>query len=138
MTPAHPSNDFEWKDYAPEVFRWDACTCSSQVILAGDLRGLTFVWMLLASVSTKAPPCLRSISAPSQTLQPRPCLPPTRRLRECFDVDAADYVAQLCSDRALRLLASPGKSGSIFFLSQDDRLVANVVALGEHCSKPHA
>nr|BBC28437.1 1-phosphatidylinositol-4-phosphate 5-kinase [Yamagishiella unicocca] len=44
-----------------------------------------------------------------------------RRLRESFGVDASTYLLSLCADHSLRHLASPGKSGSVFFLSQDER-----------------
>lgn len=32
-----------------------------------------------------------------------------------------DYLLSLTGDAALRMLGSPGKSGSVFFLSDDDR-----------------
>jgi hypothetical protein len=43
---------------------------------------------------------------------------PNRKLREVFNIDASDYMLSLCSDTALRLLNTPGKSGAVFFLSQ--------------------
>lgn len=46
-----------------------------------------------------------------------------RKLRERFGLDAGLYVNSLCGDTALRELSSPGKSGSIFFLSHDDRFI---------------
>ncbi|KAJ8754158.1 hypothetical protein K2173_002057 [Erythroxylum novogranatense] len=46
-----------------------------------------------------------------------------RNLREMFKIDAADYMMSICGNDALRELSSPGKSGSIFFLSQDDRFM---------------
>eukprot|EP00898_Chlorokybus_atmophyticus_P009134 jgi/Chlat1/9221/Chrsp98S08478 len=46
-----------------------------------------------------------------------------RLLRERFTIDAGDYMMSLCGDQALRELASPGKSGSVFFLSADDRFI---------------
>ncbi|KAL0391712.1 UNVERIFIED_CONTAM: Phosphatidylinositol 4-phosphate 5-kinase [Sesamum radiatum] len=42
-------------------------------------------------------------------------------LRELFQVDPADYAPFVGND-ALRELSSPGKSGSFFYLTQDDRL----------------
>jgi len=62
-TPAHPSGDFKFKDYAPTVFR---------------------------------------------------------ALRSKFGIDAADYMLSLAGSTALRQLNSPGKSGSVFFLSGGD------------------
>ncbi|KAJ0963584.1 hypothetical protein J5N97_028706 [Dioscorea zingiberensis] len=46
-----------------------------------------------------------------------------RNLREMFKIDAADYMMSICGNNALRELSSPGKSGSVFFLSQDDRFM---------------
>ncbi|KAL9405402.1 hypothetical protein Peur_002374 [Populus x canadensis] len=46
-----------------------------------------------------------------------------RNLREMFKLDAADYMMSICGDDGLRELSSPGKSGSIFYLSHDDRFV---------------
>ncbi|XP_010242826.1 PREDICTED: phosphatidylinositol 4-phosphate 5-kinase 8 [Nelumbo nucifera] len=44
-----------------------------------------------------------------------------RNLREMFKIDAADYMMSICGCDSLRELSSPGKSGSIFYLSQDER-----------------
>ena len=38
-----------------------------------------------------------------------------------------DYLLSLTGETALRLLASPGKSGSAFFLSEDDRFLIKTV-----------
>ncbi|KAL6517710.1 hypothetical protein OROMI_033411 [Orobanche minor] len=46
-----------------------------------------------------------------------------RNLRELFRLNAADYMMSICGDNGLRELSSPGKSGSIFYLSHDDRFV---------------
>lgn len=46
-----------------------------------------------------------------------------RNLREMFKLDAAEYMMSMCDADGLRELASPGKSGSIFYLSHDDRFV---------------
>lgn len=46
-----------------------------------------------------------------------------RNLREMFKIDAADYMVSLCGGDGLKELCSPGKSGSIFYLSQDERFV---------------
>uniref|UniRef100_A0A0D3FIM0 1-phosphatidylinositol-4-phosphate 5-kinase n=1 Tax=Oryza barthii TaxID=65489 RepID=A0A0D3FIM0_9ORYZ len=43
-----------------------------------------------------------------------------RTLRKLFKVDPADYMLSLCGDDALRELSSPGKSGSFFYLTNDD------------------
>ncbi|GER24682.1 phosphatidylinositol-4-phosphate 5-kinase family protein [Striga asiatica] len=46
-----------------------------------------------------------------------------RNLRELFRLNAADYMMSICGDDGLRELSSPGKSGSIFYLSHDDKFV---------------
>ncbi|XP_008802077.1 phosphatidylinositol 4-phosphate 5-kinase 1 isoform X2 [Phoenix dactylifera] len=46
-----------------------------------------------------------------------------RNLREMFKIDAADYMMSICGGDDLKELSSPGKSGSIFYLSQDERFV---------------
>lgn len=50
-----------------------------------------------------------------------------RRIRELAGVAPADYIAQLASDQSLRLLASPGKSGSVFFLSGNEGLLVKTI-----------
>jgi hypothetical protein len=40
-----------------------------------------------------------------------------------------DYLLSLTGDAALRMLGSPGKSGSVFFLSDDDRWVGGAPPL---------
>ncbi|KAK4792717.1 hypothetical protein SAY86_023152 [Trapa natans] len=50
-----------------------------------------------------------------------------RTLRQLFKVDAADYMISLCGNDALRELSSPGKSGSFFYLTNDDRYMIKTV-----------
>ncbi|XP_057977667.1 phosphatidylinositol 4-phosphate 5-kinase 8-like isoform X2 [Malania oleifera] len=54
-----------------------------------------------------------------------------RNLREMFKLDAAEYMMSICGDDGLRELSSPGKSGSIFYLSQDDRFVIKTLRRSE-------
>uniref|UniRef100_A0A1D1XZ40 1-phosphatidylinositol-4-phosphate 5-kinase n=1 Tax=Anthurium amnicola TaxID=1678845 RepID=A0A1D1XZ40_9ARAE len=54
-----------------------------------------------------------------------------RNLREMFRIDAADYMISICGSAALRELSSPGKSGSVFFLSQDDRFMIKTLRKSE-------
>ncbi|XP_010544414.1 PREDICTED: phosphatidylinositol 4-phosphate 5-kinase 1-like [Tarenaya hassleriana] len=61
-----------------------------------------------------------------------------RHLRELFQVDPADYMLAICGNDALRELsspgknlASPGKSGSVFYLTQDDRFIIKTVKKAE-------
>uniref|UniRef100_A0A5B6Z8K3 1-phosphatidylinositol-4-phosphate 5-kinase n=1 Tax=Davidia involucrata TaxID=16924 RepID=A0A5B6Z8K3_DAVIN len=54
-----------------------------------------------------------------------------RNLREMFKIDAADYMMSICGNDALRELSSPGKSGSVFFLSQDDHFMIKTLRKSE-------
>ncbi|CAM8987052.1 hypothetical protein QQ045_008761 [Rhodiola kirilowii] len=54
-----------------------------------------------------------------------------RNLREMFKLDAADYMMSICGDDGLRELSSSGKSGSIFYLSLDDRFVIKTLKKSE-------
>ncbi|KAL5708371.1 1-phosphatidylinositol-4-phosphate 5-kinase [Ranunculus cassubicifolius] len=54
-----------------------------------------------------------------------------RTLRKLFKVDAADYMLSICGDNALRELSSPGKSGSFFYLTHDDRYMIKTMKKSE-------
>ncbi|XP_042492594.1 phosphatidylinositol 4-phosphate 5-kinase 1-like [Macadamia integrifolia] len=54
-----------------------------------------------------------------------------RHLRELFNIDPADYMLAICGNDALRELSSPGKSGSFFYLTQDDRFMIKTVKKSE-------
>ncbi|KAG0471114.1 hypothetical protein HPP92_015660 [Vanilla planifolia] len=54
-----------------------------------------------------------------------------RHLRTLFMVDTADYMLAICGNEALRELSSPGKSGSSFYLTQDDRFMIKTVKKSE-------
>ncbi|KAF8396249.1 hypothetical protein HHK36_017864 [Tetracentron sinense] len=54
-----------------------------------------------------------------------------RTLRKLFKVDAADYMISICGNDALRELSSPGKSGSFFYLTNDDRYMIKTVKKSE-------
>lgn len=54
-----------------------------------------------------------------------------RNLREMFKIDAADYMMSICGGHSLKELSSPGKSGSIFYLSQDERFVIKTLKTSE-------
>ncbi|XP_072982605.1 phosphatidylinositol 4-phosphate 5-kinase 6-like isoform X2 [Typha latifolia] len=54
-----------------------------------------------------------------------------RTLRRLFKVDAADYMMSLCGNDALRELSSPGKSGSFFYLTNDDKYMIKTVKKSE-------
>ena len=54
-----------------------------------------------------------------------------RTLRKLFDVDPADYMSSICGDDALRELSSPGKSGSFFYLTNDDKYMIKTMKKSE-------
>ncbi|CAM0942746.1 unnamed protein product [Alopecurus aequalis] len=54
-----------------------------------------------------------------------------RHMRELFAVDPADYMLAICGDDALRELSSPGKSGSFFYLTHDERFMIKTVKKSE-------
>ncbi|CAN6992298.1 unnamed protein product [Brassica rapa subsp. trilocularis] len=54
-----------------------------------------------------------------------------RTLRKLFNVDAADYMLSICGNDALRELSSPGKSGSFFYLTNDDRYMIKTMKKAE-------
>ncbi|GMH05068.1 hypothetical protein Nepgr_006908 [Nepenthes gracilis] len=54
-----------------------------------------------------------------------------RTLRKLFRVDAADYMISICGNDALRELSSPGKSGSFFYLTNDDKYMIKTVKKAE-------
>ncbi|KAJ6808692.1 putative phosphatidylinositol 4-phosphate 5-kinase 1 [Iris pallida] len=54
-----------------------------------------------------------------------------RHLRKLFAVDPGDYMMAICGSDALRELSSPGKSGSFFYLTQDDRFMIKTVKKSE-------
>ncbi|KAK6942175.1 Phosphatidylinositol-4-phosphate 5-kinase, core [Dillenia turbinata] len=54
-----------------------------------------------------------------------------RTLRKLFNVDPADYMLSICGNDALRELSSPGKSGSFFYLTDDDRYMIKTMKKAE-------
>ena len=54
-----------------------------------------------------------------------------RNLRQMFKLDAAEYMMSICGDDGLTEISSPGKSGSIFYLSHDDRFVIKTLKKSE-------
>ncbi|KAM3271233.1 hypothetical protein ACQJBY_041793 [Aegilops geniculata] len=54
-----------------------------------------------------------------------------RHMRKLFAVDPADYMLAICGDDALRELSSPGKSGSFFYLTHDERFMIKTVKKSE-------
>ncbi|GAB2211414.1 hypothetical protein Drorol1_Dr00024727 [Drosera rotundifolia] len=54
-----------------------------------------------------------------------------RHLRGLFGIDPADYMLAICGSDTLREFSSPGKSGSFFYLTQDDRFMIKTVKKSE-------
>lgn len=54
-----------------------------------------------------------------------------RTLRKLFKVDPADYMISICGNDALRELSSPGKSGSFFYMTNDDRYMIKTMKKAE-------
>lgn len=50
-----------------------------------------------------------------------------RLLRRTFGMDSSEYLLSICGDQALRELPSPGKSGSVFYISHDDRFIIKTI-----------
>ncbi|KAL0326239.1 UNVERIFIED_CONTAM: Phosphatidylinositol 4-phosphate 5-kinase [Sesamum radiatum] len=83
---------------------------------------------------TRFPPEGSKITPPHQSVEFRwkdYCPVVFRHLRELFQVDPADYMLAICGNDALRELSSPGKSGSFFYLTQDDRFMIKTVKKSE-------
>ncbi|KAJ6774301.1 PHOSPHATIDYLINOSITOL-4-PHOSPHATE 5-KINASE [Salix purpurea] len=83
---------------------------------------------------TRFPPEGSKITPPHQSSDFRwkdYCPVVFRHLRELFQVDPADYMLAICGNDALRELSSPGKSGSFFYLTQDDRFMIKTVKKSE-------
>ncbi|KAH7425661.1 hypothetical protein KP509_11G065000 [Ceratopteris richardii] len=77
------------------------------------------IWMKFPRDGSPLTPCHHSVDFRWKDY----CPYVFRKLREMFKIDAADYMMSICGNDALRELSSPGKSGSIFFLSNDDRFM---------------
>ncbi|XP_017247644.1 phosphatidylinositol 4-phosphate 5-kinase 7 [Daucus carota subsp. sativus] len=54
-----------------------------------------------------------------------------RNLRDMFKLDAAEYMISICGDNGLREHSSSGKSGSIFYVSHDDKFVIKTLKRSE-------
>ncbi|XP_051150826.1 phosphatidylinositol 4-phosphate 5-kinase 1-like isoform X2 [Andrographis paniculata] len=83
---------------------------------------------------TRFPPEGSKCTPPHQSIEFRwkdYCPLVFRRLRELFQVDTAEYMLSVCGDDALRELSSPGKSGSLFYMTQDDQFMIKTVKKSE-------
>ncbi|CAM8974586.1 unnamed protein product [Rhodiola kirilowii] len=83
---------------------------------------------------TKFPPEGSKITPPHRSAEFRwkdYCPMVFRHLRERFQVDPDEYIMSMCGNGGLRELSSPGKSGSLFYLTQDDRFMIKTVKKSE-------
>lgn len=96
----------------------DICGLSTLMLLISlFFAQLTDLMLLLLPVSIKKLSCSFVLCS--------------RTLRKLFDVDPADYMISICGDEALRELSSPGKSGSFFYLTNDDKYMIKTMKKSE-------
>ncbi|KAK0592919.1 hypothetical protein LWI29_027705 [Acer saccharum] len=97
-----------------------------------DLKSSAFdprekVWTKFPSVGSKHTPPHQSCEFKWKDY----CPVVFRTLRKLFHVDAADYMLSICGNDALRELSSPGKSGSFFYLTNDDKYMIKTMKKAE-------
>ncbi|KAG6792518.1 hypothetical protein POTOM_001669 [Populus tomentosa] len=114
FTPPHYSIDFYWKDYCPMDLEdmAEAQFKMNKEMITVSLTIYEYEFPVSYDLHVKVQNVVPGISGYTN-----------RNLREMFKLDAADYMMSICGDDGLRELSSPGKSGSIFYLSHDDRFV---------------
>ena len=54
-----------------------------------------------------------------------------RKLRVAYGEDSGEYMVSVTGSQALRQMGSPGKSGSVFFMSHDDRYIIKTMRKDE-------
>ena len=54
-----------------------------------------------------------------------------RHLREHFGVDTQEYMVSICGEHSLRELGTPGKSGAVFYLTEDGQFLIKTVSKKE-------
>eukprot|EP00250_Pteridium_aquilinum_P035082 c8583_g1_i1 orf=644-3145(+) len=92
---------------------------SKRELVQEDFGHRARIWMRFPREGSQLTPCHQSVDFRWKDY----CPYVFRTLREMFKIDAADYMMSICGNDALRELSSPGKSGSIFLLSHDDRFL---------------
>ncbi|GJN07844.1 hypothetical protein PR202_ga25712 [Eleusine coracana subsp. coracana] len=107
-TPPHNSCDFKWKDYCPKVFR---------LVFTSTIKMYNVCFQPFQCIMLNNTYICSDLAC--------------RTLRKLFKVDPADYMLSLCGDDALRELSSPGKSGSFFYLTNDDRYMIKTMKKAE-------
>ncbi|CAI5508930.1 unnamed protein product [Closterium sp. Naga37s-1] len=115
-TPPHNTLPFTWRDYAPKAFsELRAMFGIDPADYTLELRAMFGIDPADYTLSLCRDNALRELS----------------ELRAMFGIDPADYTLSLCGDNALRELSSPGKSGSVFYLSDDDRFIIKTMRASE-------
>ncbi|SPT20751.1 unnamed protein product [Triticum aestivum] len=96
-------------------------------VQASDFGPKASFWMNFPTKGTRLTPAHRAVDFKWKDY----CPVVFRNLREMFKLDTADYMISISGSDALRELSSPGKSGSMFFLSQDDRFMIKTLRKSE-------
>ncbi|KAM3214877.1 hypothetical protein ACQJBY_067062 [Aegilops geniculata] len=96
-------------------------------VQASDFGPKASFWMNFPTKGTRLTPAHRAVDFKWKDY----CPVVFRNLREMFKLDTADYMISISGSDALRELSSPGKSGSVFFLSQDDRFMIKTLRKSE-------
>lgn len=96
-------------------------------ICLADFGPKARIWMRFPSEGSKFTPPHQSVDFRWKDY----CPMVFRHLRELFKIDAAEYMLSICGNDALRELSSPGKSGSVFYLSHDDRFMIKTMRKSE-------
>ena len=117
-TPPHPGADFLWKDYGPHAFRRLRRTFAIDAAqylqsICGARRAPGAVFSSLMAAAPRPAPRSRLAAASHARCEVRSA--------------GAKAGAARAGDQALRELPSPGKSGSVFFLSHDDKYIIKTV-----------
>uniref|UniRef100_A0ACD5U738 Uncharacterized protein n=1 Tax=Avena sativa TaxID=4498 RepID=A0ACD5U738_AVESA len=99
----------------------------SREVRASDYGPKASFWMNFPKNGSRLTPSHRAVDFKWKDY----CPMVFRNLREMFKIDTADYMISICGSDALRELSSPGKSGSIFLLSQDDRFMIKILRKSE-------
>lgn len=96
-------------------------------ICTADFGPKARIWMRFPSEGSKFTPPHQSVDFRWKDY----CPMVFRHLRELFKIDAAEYMLSICGNDALRELSSPGKSGSVFYLSHDDKFMIKTMRKSE-------
>uniref|UniRef100_M8CE12 Phosphatidylinositol 4-phosphate 5-kinase n=1 Tax=Aegilops tauschii TaxID=37682 RepID=M8CE12_AEGTA len=98
-------------------------------VQASDFGPKASFWMNFPTKGTRLTPAHRAVDFKWKDYCP--VVFSFRNLREMFKLDTADYMISISGSDEFRELSSPGKSGSMFFLSQDDRFMIKTLRKSE-------